>query len=40
MPVRSIEQVTTGSRRRPEFVNRAATGRVRSHTGSVSLGKE
>lgn len=40
IPVRSIEQVTTGSRRRPEFVNRIAAGRARRHTGSVSLNKE
>jgi len=40
IPVRSIEQVTTGSRRRPEFVNRITAGRARRHAGSVSLGKE
>ena len=40
MPVRSIEQVTTGSRRRPEFVNRITAGRARRHAGSVSLSKE
>jgi hypothetical protein len=40
IPVRSIEQVTTGSRRRPEFVNRITAGRARRQTGSVSLGKE
>lgn len=40
MPVRSIEQMTTGSRRRPEFVNRITAGRARHHTGSVSLNKE
>ena len=38
--VRSIEQVTTGSRRRPELVNRTSANRARRHNSNVSLGKE
>jgi colanic acid biosynthesis glycosyl transferase WcaI len=37
---RSIEQVTTGTRRRPEFANRTTPNRVRQHNSSVSSSKE